>query len=163
MSDLYPTAGCRIYIGGTISIQADDFAMSDFDGETWVEIDPWLQMGDLADVAELISTPAINRGRNIKQKGTLNAGGMQNVFGFKSDDTGQIALIAASKTRSNYAFRIVINDTPTGSSPTPSERLFVALVMNVDETGGGANELRKLNATLEVNSNFVTVAAATGD
>lgn len=237
---LFPVAGCKIYIGGALSDKASDFVASDFSAEVWTEIDGWEQMGSAGDTAQVISTDLINRNRTVKQKGTRNAGQMQNVFAVLTDDAGQIALIAAEKTSLNYAFRIKLNDapaarsftatisnaspgvvtkvahglvantpvtlsttgalptglspattyyvktvldadtftlsaTPGGSAinttgagsgthtvttvPTPSERMFVALVMTAQEAGGGANTIQKLNATLEINSNIVPVAA----
>lgn len=157
-TDLHPVAGCKYYIGGPLATKKNDFIASDFTSQTWVEVDGYESMGTGGDSSALITTPLINRGRDVKQKGTFNAPSRQDNFAIISDDPGQIAMIAASKTRNNYAFRIVLNDA-TEDLPTPSERLFVGLVMNAQETGGGANTPRMLNTTVEVNSNYVTVAA----
>ncbi len=163
MATLYPVAGCKIYIGAAMELPDDDMVAADFDDVTWTEITGWTQMGAFGDTAALITTQLIDQQRDIKQKGTRNAGQMQNVFAVKSTDPGQIALIAAEKTNNNYPFRIVLNDTPaTGVSPTPSERLFMGLVMSASEQGGGANTVQNLNATVEINSNIVKIAAATG-
>lgn len=158
MSDLYPVAGTKFFIGGAMASQIEDVEESDFDGETWVEVDGFSQMGAFGDTAALITTPLINRGRDVKQKGTFNAGQMQNVFAKLDEDPGQIALIAASRTRNNYAFRLVFDDAPAGG--TPSERFFIGLVMNAEEQGGDANTVLNLAATIEINSNIVRVAAA---
>lgn len=157
---LYPVAGCKIYIGNTtVADQAADFVAADFSGQTWTEIDGWKQMGAIGDAAQLITTPLINRGRDIKQKGTANAGSMQNVFANLVTDAGQVALIAAAAptVKANYAFRIDLNDTIAAGQP--SKRYFIAQVMSAQEQGGEANTTRDLNATLEVNSNIVRVAA----
>lgn len=237
---LYPVAGSRIYIGGVLNDKSTDFVAADFASQVWTEIDGWSQAGQIGDSAQLISTDLINRGRTAKQKGTYNAGSMQNVFAVVPNDAGQIALIAASKDRNNRAFRIdwndapavdadpvtisiaapgVITDTghgliagdpvvfsttgalPTGLTagttyyvktvadansytvsataggsaittsgsqsgahtrttvPTPSKRYFIGLVMGAQETAGGANTIRNLEGTIEINSNIVTVAA----
>lgn len=160
---LYPVAGCKIYIGGVLSDKATDFTASDFSGVTWTVIDGWEQMGSMGDTAQVITTSLINRGRDIKQKGTRNAGSMENVFAIVPADAGQIALIAAEKTSNNYAFKVELNDAPVGDDPTPSQRLFVGLVTSAQEAGGEANTVQKLNATIEINSNIVPVAATTGD
>ena len=160
---LHPVAGCKIYIGGVKSDQSDDFDASDFSAETWTEIDGWQQMGSFGDTAALILTSVINRGRDGKQKGTYNAGQMQNRFVIVDDDAGQIALIAAAKTRSNYAFKIEMNDAASGPAspvPQPSKRYFVGLVMSANEAGGEANTIQMLDATIEINSNIVNVAAS---
>lgn len=112
--ELYPVAGCRIFIGGVISVDIDDLTLADFSGQVWTEIDGYSQMGAIGDTAALITTPLINRGRDVKQKGTANAGSMANVFAIVGDDPGQIALIAAAQPadKNNHAFRLLLNDTP---------------------------------------------------
>jgi hypothetical protein len=165
--ELFPVAGCKLYIGAALAPDKEDMVAADFTTALAgaVEIDGWSSMGAVGDNAALITTALINRGRDVKQKGTANAGSMANVFAAIDDDPGQIALIAAAQAsnRNNYAFRMVMNDTPaTGTSPTPSERLFVGLVMSAQEAGGDANTIRNLNATIEINSNIVTVPASTG-
>jgi hypothetical protein len=72
-------------------------------------------------------------------------------------DAGQLALIAAGKTRNNYPFKIEATDAPVGG--TASQRLFLGLVMGTPETFEGANDVRKLQANIEINSNIVVVAA----
>lgn len=144
---LFPVAGAKIYIGGQKSDQAADFTASDFTSESWLEIDGWEQMGTLGDAAQLISTDLINRGRTVKQKGTFNAGSMQNVFAILPGDSGQTALLGAATIRENYAFKVEFEDG--------SIRYFIALVMNQEEAGGNANTIQMLNITLEVNSNIV--------
>jgi len=161
MADLYPVAGCRIYIGNAPkATQATDFVVGDFAGVTWVEIDGWSQAGALGDAGALITTPLINRGRDFKQKGTANAGSMQNVFGQIDGDAGQAALLAAgdAANKNNYPFQVLLND-PTGSPATASKRYFVGLVTSAQEAMGEANTNRMLNATVEINSNIVRVAA----
>lgn len=162
-TDMYPVAGSKLFIGSTpMATQNEDFDASDFSGVSWTEIDGWETMGSIGDTAQLITTSLINRGRDIKQKGTRNAGSMQNVFGILRSDAGQIALIAAEKTPNNYPFKIEFDDaatSPASPTPQPSKRYFIALVTSAQEAGGGANTVQKLNATLEINSNIVPVAA----
>lgn len=161
---LYPVAGCKYFIGGVLADKDTDFVESDFTSQTWVQVKGWSQMGSIGDTAALIDMSLIDADRSKKAKGVRNAGSMQNVFGQNDTDAGQIALIAAEKTRHNYAFKIELNDKPTaGEAPTASQRLFVGLVMSAQEAGGEANSPRTLNSTIEINSNIVRVAAATGD
>lgn len=156
MSDLYPVAGSKIFIGDVLASKKTDFIEADFAGQTWTEIDGFTNMGSIGDTNQLITTAVINRNRDIKQKGTSNAGQMQCQFAQLVEDPGQIELIAASQTKDNYAFKIELNDADGGA---PSKRLFIALVMNAEEAGGNANTIRNLNSTLEINSNIVRVAA----
>lgn len=118
-------------------------------------------MGSFGDTATLITTALIDKGRDVKQKGTRNAGSMQNVFAVAASDPGQIAVIAAEKTRNNYPFKIELNDKPAvGASPKNSQRLFMGLVMSAQEQGGEANTIQNLNVTIEINTNIVPVAAS---
>jgi len=159
MATLYPVAGAKIYIGPAMDLPDEDMIASDFDGIPWTQIKGWTQCGALGDTAALITTQLIDRKRDVKQKGTRNAGQMQNVFAVIADDPGQIAAIAAENTNNNYPFRIVWDDAPAvGANPTPSEHLFMGLVMSSQEAGGGANTVKTLNVTLEINSNVVSVA-----
>jgi hypothetical protein len=150
---LYPVAGSKLFIGGVLADKSTDFVEADFAGqsEEWTEIDGWSTMGSSGDTAALITTSLINRGRDVKQKGTWNAGQMQNTFAIIETDPGQIALIGASKTRDNYAFKIELS--------SGGERLFIGLVMSAEEAGGEANTINNLSATIEINSNIVKVAA----
>ena len=155
---LFPVSGATISIGNQFNDQSSDLVEGDFTGMTWLLIDGWSQMGSVGDSAQLISTDLINRGRTVKQKGTFNAGSMQNMFALISADVGQIALLAAAKVRNNYAFKLVFDDAST-TSGAGSERKFIALVMNEEESGGDANTIQNLNITLELNSNIVHKAA----
>jgi hypothetical protein len=112
MASLVSTAGCKFYIGGVLPATLADFTETSFSGQTWVEVDGWMTKGDLGESAEEINTALINRGRNVKQKGTFDAGTMENVFAWTPDDAGQIAMIAASKARYEYAFKVAYSDTP---------------------------------------------------
>jgi hypothetical protein len=115
---LVSTAGCKFYIGGTLAAGLVDFTESSFASITWTEVDGWMTKGDLGDSAEEISTPLINRGRVVKQKGTFDAGTMENVFAWTPTDAGQLALIAASKDRLERAFKVEYSDTPAVRSST---------------------------------------------
>ena len=157
MSDLFPVAGMRIYIGGVKATQSTDFVASDFASESWTEIDGWETVGAFGDTAQLITTQLVNRNRDIKQKGTANAGSMQCQFAQIDGDAGQQALFAASvgTNKSNYAFRVDGNETGT-----PSKRYFVGLAMGFAEQGGSANTIRMVQCQIEINSNVVRVAAS---
>lgn len=164
MAKMYPVAGSRFYIGdAAIDDQDEDFAAADFDAVEWTEVKGWVTMGASGDAATLVTSDQIANSRTKKAKGTRNAGSMENVFDTVKDDPGQIAMIAAEATQLNYPFRIVYNDAPaTGVSPTPSESLFIGLVMSKSRAGGGANDPRRTNATIEINSNIVEIAASAG-
>lgn len=116
MSDLFPVAGATIYIGPAMAAPSDDVAAGDFSATTWTEIADWTNCGTFGDSAALITTPVISRGRDVKQKGTKNAGQMQNTFAINSGDAGQIALIAAAETNQNFPFKIEWDDAAASQS-----------------------------------------------
>ena len=158
MAELIPVAGAKIYIGDTtLDTKSTNFAESDFDAQSWTEIDGWELMGGIGDEAEMITTNLINRNRTLKQKGTRDAGTMENRFAILRDDAGQIALIAAEATNDNYAFKIEFDDSG-GANPTTL--FFIGLVTNVREVGGEANTVQMMNGSIAINSNIVTKDAA---
>jgi hypothetical protein len=114
-------------------------------------------LNKIGDTAELITSNQVAVARTRKMKGTRNAGSSQLVADLDYADPGQIALIAAEKTKLTYAFKIVLSDSPAGG--TPSARYFVALVMSAAENYSEANAAMKLEATLEIDSNIVRVDA----
>lgn len=164
MAKMYPVAGCKFYISDApIDDQDEDFIAADFDEVDWVEVKGWVTMGASGDTSTLVSSDQIGNKRTKKAKGTRNAGTMENAFDVVKDDAGQLALLAAEKSDDNYGFRIVYNDAPTvGASPTPSEAMFIGMVMSASYTGGGANDPQRMNSTIELNSNRVEIAAAAG-
>lgn len=116
MATLYPVAGCQFYVGPAIELPDGDVTAADFTGTAWIRVKEWLEAGALGDAAALITTPVIDRGRDIKQKGTRNAPSRQDNFGIVPSDPGQIAMLAAEKTNHNYPFKCVLNDAPAPRS-----------------------------------------------
>jgi hypothetical protein len=160
---LYPVAGCKFYISeDSFPEQSADVVEADFDAVVWLEVGKWTQMGPFGDSAQLITTDLIGEGRTKKMKGTKNAGSMANVFAVDTTDEGQIKMLEASQTLQNYAFQVELNDKDGKPTSENSKRQFYGLVMQAQEAGGGANTVQTLNATVEINSNIVTVPAVPG-
>lgn len=160
MSNLFATAGSSVFIGAAKAFDGIDFAAGDFTAGNppWTQIKGLTNMGSAGDASELITSAHIESARVRKAKGSRNSGSMQLVADLDYDDAGQLALIAAEKTKETYAFKVQLNDAPVGG--TPSIRYFVALVMSAGEQFDEANSAMKLNATLEIDSNIVRVSAA---
>ncbi len=118
MATLYPVAGCRYYIGAAVNLPDIDVVEADFASVTWTEVKNYMEAGALGDAAALITTPLIDRKRDMKQKGTRNAPSRQDNFGVVPSDAGQIAMLAAEKTEYNYPFRVDLNDAPVPKSAT---------------------------------------------
>ncbi|TNH41281.1 hypothetical protein [Paracoccus haeundaensis] len=154
---IYSTQGTRLYIGGALAAKSSDFTEADFANQNWVEIDETEGLGSAGDTSAEVTFDGINSGRTRRLKGTKNAGSMDVVCGLFPTDPGQIALIAAERTKSDFAFRVVLTDAPEGGRP--SERMFVAQVGSAAEQYDAANNVLKLNASLWINSNIVKIAA----
>lgn len=160
MSILLATANTKLFIGTALASDGSDFEAADFTSQVWTEIGGTTNLGGAGDTSELLTSNQINVGRTRKGKGTRNSGAMQVVCDIDITDAGQIAVLAAEKTRDSYAFKIEFDDAPT--SGTPSQRLFSAFIMSASEQWDEANSVMKLNTTLEIDSNIVRVAAAEG-
>jgi len=158
----FATAGSKVYIGGVLAVKNADFVVGDFSAITWVEIKELDTIGTFGDTSESITHQAIGQIRDQTIKGTRSSGSMELGGAIDYADAGQLALIAAEKSRDNYAFKIEFNDAPSGASPTPSERMFVGLVMNTSEALEASNNVMKLSSSITINSNIVRVAAAPG-
>lgn len=159
MSDIFTTSGSKVFIGQAKVIQSGDFLLSDFDDQSWVEIGFVETIGQFGDESSNVTFDAIGVGRTYKLKGNRNAGNMALVAALNYGDYGQSVLRGAETTKNNYAFRVDFNDTPPGGT-VPSKRYFVGLVMSAREQLDGANNVMKLNATIEINSNIVRTNAA---
>lgn len=155
---IYATNGAKLYIGGVLPAKSTDFVQADFSPEPSTEIGEMDGLGSVGDTSAEITFAGISAKRDRRLKGTRNAGTMDIVCGLDAQDAGQLALIAAEATGSDYAFKLVLNDAPPGG--TPSVRYFVAAVGSVVEAFDQANNVMKLNASLWVNSNVVKVNAA---
>ena len=155
---IFATAGSHFYIGQAVAAKTTAWVESDFDTQSWIGVN-WMEtIGEFGDEAQSIKFDAIEQQRTIKLKGTFDAGDMQVTCGLDYSDSGQIAMRAAVELPNNFAFRIVFNDAP--SAGTPSERLFIGLVMSAREILDGANNVMKLRTTVAINSNVVRINAA---
>lgn len=143
-------AGTRFYFGGAMADQATDFVEADFSSQTWVEVDGFQQMGELGEEPTMISTPVINRDRDLTMKGTYQTVIMENRFVVMETDPGQSACRAAGATKLFYAARIVF--------PTTRELMFMGPVVT-REMGGEANDIRFLQVNIHRISNLVDVPA----
>lgn len=160
MAKSFATNGALLHIGAAKAFEGEDFDASDFTtgSPVWGKVGGTTNLGSAGDTSELITSNIIDQSRTRKMKGTRNAGSMQVVCDLDYADAGQLAMIAAEKSRNTYAFRITLPDAPEGG--TPSYRYFVGLVMSAAEQWDEANSVMKLNVTIEIDSNIVKVAAA---
>lgn len=157
---IFATNGSSLFIGGAISVDGNDLTVTDFNGETWTQVNETENLGKFGDTSNEITFAGLSSGRQRRLKGVRDAGTMEVICGIDYADAGQLALVAAEKTNFDYAFKVVFNDAPEGG--TPSERYFAAAVGSASEVLDTADNVMKLNASLWINSNVVRVAAAPG-
>lgn len=108
MTQLYPVAGSKMYIGLKV-INDTEVTLADFAAQEpyWKEVDGWANSGSLGDTTEIITQNLINKRRTLKAKGTSDAGTMENTFVPMPNDPGQIQLRAAVASGCKpYAFKI---------------------------------------------------------
>lgn len=156
------TARTKLYIGGVLPFKTTDYIESDFTTAlTNAKAIGFLEnLGSFGDEATEITFEAIDFGRTLKLKGTRNAGSIALVAALDESDQGQAALIAAEQTDDNYAFKVEWDDAVVGGDPTT--RYFIGMVLTASEQYDTVNNVKRLNATIGINSNIVKVAADPG-
>lgn len=160
MSNLFTTAGAKLYIGAAKTFSGTDFVESDFTSgsPSYTEVGGLTNLGTVGDTADLVSSNQIGNKRTRKRKGARNGGSIQITADIDYADAGQQAVIAAAAADVSYGFKLVFNDAPAAG--TPSVRYFTALVMSAGEQLDDANHIMNLASTLEVDSNIVRVSAS---
>ncbi|MDX0354317.1 hypothetical protein CN162_12630 [Sinorhizobium meliloti] len=146
---LYPVAGSKIDIGPAVNSVPEDADMnaSLFSSVSFTEVKGWQTMGAIGDAAALVTESVISSGRDLKAKGTRNAGSMQNNFIILPEDEGQIALIAAEATPYNYPFRIRFNDAPPAKTSTVTMTIASPGVISWNAHGLAAGTPVKFSTT----------------
>lgn len=157
MGDMITATDARIYIGPVVLPTVDTTA--EFAALTYVEIDMVEDMGEFGDEANIVSGTTLKDGRVRKAKGANDAGTLALRCFHDPLDVGQAALIAASKTKKNYAIKIVLPDAPdTGYSSTTI--YFRALVASRRLNVGQNDNLVRRNYSLAINSDLAEALAA---
>lgn len=154
---IFATAGAKLYIGGPLSPKQTDFVLADFNAQSWVEVSWCENLGKVGDESAGIKFDSIGNARTQKLKGNKDAGMQQVVCGRDHTDEGQDNLIQAQATDFSYAFKLELDDATAGG--TPSARYYIAKVQSASEQLDTANNVVKLNAGLDIDSNIVKVNA----
>lgn len=105
MSQLFPVAGSKLYIGNRKNAKAA-VTIADFTGETWTEIGGWTNAGGTGDTQELVTQTVISEGRNRAAKGTRDGATMENQFLPDGSDAGQTKFKTAIDDCKPYSFKV---------------------------------------------------------
>lgn len=131
------SSGVRIFLG-PVNTTAD--SIEDFEALSWTEIEPVQSLGEFGDNSQVVTFAALKDGRMRKSKGTSDAGDLNVVVGANARDPGQIAALAASKTKFSYAVKVVEADAPDAND-TDTTSYFLAKVMSFRKNVGEANSI----------------------
>lgn len=152
---LQAVAGSKFFIGTAPMNPASSLNAASFAGVTWVEVKAWNTAGPLGEESSAITYDLI--GDDIQQTvaGTETPPAIDQTFGLDYGDPGQVAIVAARKSKANYPFKVTFGDGTT----TPTTRLFVGIVLTAREEMGQSNAVKQLVTSIRRNSNLVRVAA----
>jgi hypothetical protein len=133
--------------------------LAEYEALTWVEVREIEDLGNVGDVSTEVTGAAIGDSRVRKAKGARNAGTM-NVICFDTVplDAGQVAVIAAEATYSNYAFKI---ENPPPATGTAATIYFRGLVMSNEVRYGTNDNIRRRAFNVGVNSALTEEPATT--
>jgi len=149
MGDIITTSESQFFISSTAAASTVD-TLLEYEGLTWIEIGDTEDLGELGDTSAQVTGTAISEGRVRKAKGARNAGTMAVICFHQPLDVGQKALIAAERTKDNYAFKLVLSDAPSGGSATT--QYFRGLVMSQPLRMGTADNIMRKVFNIDVNS-----------
>lgn len=167
---LLTTTGSKLYIGSARpGWQAGPVEAGAFAADVWTAINNAENLGRVGGewgTEDMTKTPAGDPGGPVyeaRMKVTRKATSMQLILGLNAADAGQGALQAAFDSLHPFAFRIDFADAPAlGPAPTPSKRLFIALVTSTDDVLDSANRVVGTACELILQSSVVRIAATTG-
>jgi hypothetical protein len=156
--DIETTSGTKFYISNTAAASTVD-TLAEYEALTWIEISEVEDLGNVGDVSTEVTGAAIGDSRIRKAKGARNAGTM-NVICFDTVplDVGQVAVIAAEASYSNYAFKIEFPPPVVGSAAII---YFRGLVMSNELRLGTNDNIRRRAFNIGVNSALTEEPATT--
>jgi hypothetical protein len=124
---------------------------------TWTTIGEVETVGEHGPQAEVITFTSVNDGVVQKLKGSVNHGTMNLTIGHVPSDAGQILALAAMSSQNPYSVRITY--PLAGAEVTAEKHYLDALITSFRWIDGTANDVRKVQLTLEVCAPTVVVSA----
>lgn len=157
-------SGTRFFVGPATALTEIDFttaesALADFEAiasGSWVEVKEIEDYGAHGDESAEVTFASVGDARIRKFKGARNAGTMALIVGADPQDAGQLAMIAAEKTKFNYAFKIIYPDAPSEDF-TNSVEYFLGLVMSRPKNVGTNDNVMRRTFNVGINSEVIEV------
>jgi hypothetical protein len=146
-------AGTKLYIGTSEAIPSPD----DF-----IEVKNISNLGSFGGTNfNKIALESVGDGYTRQLKGTQLAPPMDVVLNRDDDDPGQVLMKAASADRNSlFWFKVEENDGPP-TNITPTYTRFQGRVYGWVTTGGGVNDLKRINTSIEIEPDTITTVGAT--
>lgn len=150
MTEINTSLGAQLFVSNASVLDTID-TTSEFDGLTWVEVEPVESIGEFGDEAAEVTFSSLKDGRIRKLKGARNAGTLAVVVGHNPSQTGQAQMITAEASKLNYAFKVVVPDAPSNLY-TNSTFYFRGKVMSKRMGVGGNGDVTKRTFNVGVDS-----------
>lgn len=147
------SAGAKFYIGPVNNTAEDETAYAAL---SYVEVGEVETLGEFGDSAQAVTFTSLGDARVRKLKGSFDAGDIALTVANDPADPGQIALVAASKTKFSYAIKVVAADA-ADENDTDSTFYFRGKVMTRRLNVGGANDVTKRSFTVGIDSEIVEI------
>ena len=158
--DITTATGAKIFIGPSVAASAAD-TLTELKALTYVEIGLVESLGEFGDEASAVTFAALGDGRIRKAKGARDAGMMAITVAHTPEDTGQAAIEAAEQTNNNYAFKVVLPDSPANDW-SDTTIYFRGLVMSRRKNIGTNDNVIRNTYNVGVNSELFTELAVDG-
>lgn len=144
-------AGATLHIGPA---NAEATEVADYEALTYTKVGKIEDLGEFGDTAGTTTFTGLEDRRVRKFKTTFDAGTMQLTLGRDPEDEGQIAMKAALKVDSDYAFKIQFSDGGVA--------YLRGMVSAFTTQVGNAENVVRAAATIEVNSEVLEAEAPAG-
>lgn len=153
-------AGTKLFIGGVHDGTVDTEIA--YDALTWVEVGEITSFGEFgASYNEITHNPVGSR-KTYKFKGARNDGSLQLTLGRDPSDAGQADLTEALDSDSNYAFKVELNDLPSGVGAKPTRFFFPGKVMSYTANIGGVDGVIQSTCQISIDGNILEAAQVAG-
>lgn len=158
--DIVTASGTKLYIGPSKTAAEAD-TIVEYEAFTWVEVGLIESLGEYGDESSAVTGAVLGDGRTRKGKGARDAGTMAVVCFHDELDVGQIAMVAAEASNSNFTFKVVLPDRPNDAG-TDTIQYFRGLVMSKRLNVGSNDNIIKSTFNVAVNSEVLVDPATAG-
>lgn len=158
MGDISTASGTRVWIGTSVITTAADSLAEFLAMSTWTEVGLIESIGEFGDESADVTFASIGDGRTRHAKGARDAGTMALVVAHDPTDAGQAAVELAEQTEFNYAFRVLVADSP-GVTYSNTDIYFRGLVRSRRKNIGTNDNVIRNTYNVGVNSELFVAPA----